>query len=129
MSGWKPLAVGIVVWFALSAVVQADPIGSSNQFNWVAYFAGTGGGPVAPVTTSSPITNAPATQPPAPQAPSPAAAPAPVSIVANVPIVQPQLSTPAVSNSSAPVDAFINLGSGPYPLQKSITAGNCAALV
>jgi len=120
MANRKPLALGILVWAAMTAAVQADPIGSPNQFNWVAYFAGLNGGSAAPGNPSAAATSAVAGQPLTQVQQS--TAPAPVSVLANAPVAQPPAST-----SSAPVDAFINLGNGPYPLQGSITSGGAQA--
>ena len=134
MADRKPLALGILVWAALSTVVQADPIGSPNQFNWVAYFAGQPGSCPCPqpAPAPTPVPAAPpaavSTQLQAPQIQVSAPAPSPsVSVLANAPVSQPQSSAPAPSPSSAPVDAFINLGNGPYPLQNTITTGNAGA--
>jgi hypothetical protein len=133
MSAKKPLALGILVWAASFNIVRADPITWPNNFNWVAYFAGqngnAGSNPVA-ATSTPPVTQPVSPQVVAPSAP-PVQAPAttPISLVANAPVMQP---TPAPTPtpvsvapaSSGPVDAFINLGSGPYPLAGSITTGN-----
>jgi hypothetical protein len=61
---------------------------------------------------------------------SQAPAPTSMSLIANAPVAQPQmqpqsLATPMTSASAAsgPVDAFINLGNGPYPLSNTITTG------
>jgi hypothetical protein len=154
MSAWKPLALGIVVWAASSSVVQADPISSPNQFNWVVYFAGGNGNAPVPIS-STPSTNTivapqPSTPPQAPSqtaptqpapyqpapyqaapyqpAPSQAAVSTAQSLVANAPVAQPSpamaVSAPSMAPSSGKVDAFINLGTGPYPLANSITTGN-----
>ncbi len=120
MANRKPLALGILVWAAMTAAVQADPIGSPNQFNWVAYFAGLNGGAGAAGSPGAATANAVAGQPLA--AAQQATATAPVSLLANAPVAQPPAST-----SSAPVDAFINLGNGPYSLQGSITSGGAQA--
>ncbi len=145
MSALKPLALGILVWATSSSVIRADPITGPNNFNWVAYFAGqngNGGGysapasslPVAPVAPmiSQPSLAQPVSTPVITQSPlTVQAAPiAPVSVVANAPVMQPPATPPAVSAapaSSGPVDAFINFGNGPFPLQNSITTGNAQA--
>jgi hypothetical protein len=77
-------------------------------------------------SNAQPVATPPMMQP---AATVPPAASEPVSVVANAPVMQPNL-TPAVSAapaSSGPVDAFINLGNGPYPLQNAITTGNAQA--
>ncbi len=144
MSAFKPLAVGILVWAASGSVIRAEPITWPSNFNWVAYFAGQNGNgegdsapastspaaPIAPVASqpslSQPVSTPAITQ----QPPTVQAAPtAPITVVANAPVMQPQ-PTPAVSAApapSGPVDAFINLGNGPYPLQNPITTGNAEA--
>jgi hypothetical protein len=123
MADRKPLGLGILVWAALSTVVQADPIGSPNQFNWVAYFAGQPGSAPVPAPAAAPAV---VTQTQAPQLQVSAPVPSPsVSVLANAPVAQPQVMAPATS--SAPVDAFVNLGNGPYPLENSITTGNAGA--
>ena len=88
---------------------------------------------------AAPIVYSPPTQPQL--SPPIANSPAPQPIIANGPVnsglyaspmASPQAvvntpSTPApaaVASSSGPVDAYINLGVGPYPAQSSITTGN-----
>ena len=148
MSALRPLALGILVWAALGTVVRADPISWPPNFNWVAYFAGpngNGGGDSAPASTpaaavtppaavAAPVTSqsslVPTVSPQAvtQQAPTvPASTNGPISLIANAPVAQPQPATPPVSTApaySGPVNALINLGSGPYPLQNAITTGN-----
>jgi hypothetical protein len=143
MSALRPLALGILVWTASGSIIRADPITWPSNFNWVAYFAGQNGNGEsfpAPASTSAAAPIAPAVSQPssAQQLPNqavmqpaptlPAASTAPISVVANAPVMQPQpVATPAISAappSSGPVDAFINLGNGPYPLQNAITTGN-----
>jgi hypothetical protein len=144
MSALKRLALGILVWAALGTVIRADPITWPSDFNWVAYFAGQDGngqGFSAPASTTqagliAPMVSQPSlaqrVSPPAVTqvAPTVQAAPiASISVVANAPVMQPQ-SLAAVSTApapSGPVDAFINLGNGPYPLQNPITTGNAQA--
>jgi hypothetical protein len=164
MSAWKPLALGIVVVAALSSAVQADPISWPNEYNWVAYFAGANGKPVA-AAHSAPAATAPAATaayvappmttmalqatsvappatpaaPPATPASPPTVQAAPIqptmaptqSLIANVPVAQPvqafAAAAPALSTSTGAVDAFINLGNGPYPLANSITTGGAQA--
>ncbi len=102
--------------------------------------------PVSPVAAPQ---AAPADTPAPPSSPSPAPAvqAAPVQPVAPQPqpvettpaatanaainSVQPALvslpsapATPAIASPSGPVNAFLNLGAGPYPLQSTITTGN-----
>jgi hypothetical protein len=139
MSAFKPLALSVLVWAAMDSVVRADAITWPSNYNWVTYFAGqngNGGGTPAPASTSVPptLTTQPAavTIQPSPQPPAPAPTPvATESVVANVPTMQAQapsyaqtVSAPTSAVTSGPVDAFINLGNGPYPLQSTITTGN-----
>jgi hypothetical protein len=148
MSALKPLALCILVVVSMDSVVRADAITWPSNTNWVTYFAGpngNGGSTPAPASTTpdpfqpsqpAAVTTQPSPQPP-PSAPAPVAMP---MVVANVPVMQAPAptftpttsapvsapSTPAAASapSSGPVDAFINLGNGPYPLQSIITTGN-----
>jgi hypothetical protein len=139
MSALRPLALGMLVWAAMDNVVRADAITWPSNYNWVTYFAGqngSDGGTSAPVSTSvaptQPSQPAAITIQPPLQPPAPAPAPVPAqAVVANVPTMQapaptytPTISAPASAPTSGPVDAFINLGNGPYPLQSAITTGN-----
>jgi hypothetical protein len=146
MPTMKPLALGIFVWATALGVVQADPITWPTNLNWVAYFAGqdgSGGNSLAqamsPPATSAPQMSVPVmnrlvAMPVAAPAPAPVQAPAPppVSLIANAPVSQPTpvaqpqvvtAPTTAAAAPSGPVDAFINLGNGPYPLASVITTG------
>jgi len=143
MSALKPLALGMLVWVAMDNVVRADAIAWPSNYNWVTYFAGQNGNAGnTPAPASAPVAPSPPAPPaavpiqPSPQPPPPAPAPAPTpiaaqSVVANVPAMQvpapsftPPASAPISAIASGPVDAFINLGNGPYPLQSAITTGN-----
>ena len=134
MSEKKPLALGILVWAVSFGVVRADPITWPSNFNWVAYFAGQ----TMAVEAATPLPR-PALRPGRAvcsgvysgghsrrcDSDAQAAVNAPVSLIANAPVARPPstpVSTPAAS--SGPVDAFINLGTGPYPLAGDITTGN-----
>ena len=146
MSALKPLALGMLVWAAMDNVVRADAITWPSNYNWVTYFAGqngNGGGTPAPASTSV----AP-TQPPQPAAVTVQPSPQPYRTRSRTaPCTSPGRSSnsrgqrarhagpsrrasPRPSqrrrrlSSSGPVDAFINLGNGPYPLQSTITTGN-----
>lgn len=82
----------------------------------------------APSAVSTPaVVSAPQPQP----APAPAATTTPAVIAtSSQSSILPAVVTPAAAASavtapsSGPVDAFINLGNGPYPLAYSITTGN-----
>ncbi len=146
MAAWKPLALGITIWGLTGSVVHADPISWPSGLNdWMIYLAApSGGGSVAPPPVSYHVVssqNTPA-QPvpvspsqPTPVQPSPSG---PVNVVANTPwvVVPPTppvtvsapslaVSAPAPSPpvSTGPVDGYINLGAGPYPLASTITTG------
>jgi len=142
MSALKPLALGIVLWGIMGSVVRADPITWPIDLNnWLSYWAGQNGGagnaaaaPSSYSPAASPISYAPAEA--APATPvlrwgQPASA-ATSTIVANAPLSfnQPASapSAPSVPTATAapsgPVDAFVNLGNGPYPQQSTITTGN-----
>jgi hypothetical protein len=141
MPAMKPLALGILVWATALGVVKADPITWPTNLNWVAYFAGedgSGGNSPAPATSapriSVPVMSQLVAMPVATPVPAPvqAPAPAPVSLIANAPVAQPApmaqpqivaAPTTAAPAPSGPVDAFINLGNGPYPLASAITTG------
>jgi len=143
MSALNRLALGVVAWAATGSILRADPITGPNNFNWVIYFAGQNGGdagssgpvstyPAAAVPAVTP--QPPPSQPVAPPAPQPAppepVPTTPATVVSNVPgvPVTPVASAPTISMnvpaSSGPVDAFINLGNGPYPFADTITTGN-----
>ena len=148
MSALRPLVLGIVVWAVLSNGVRAEPITLPTNLDWVAYFAGQNGNAAAPAavfpfmfvpsstsqpqsqepattTSESVFTNAPVTQPQSATTTS-------VSVLANAPVMQPQSatpSTPSPATSAGSVDAFINLGNGPYPSAKYHHDRQCPALV
>jgi hypothetical protein len=145
MSALKPLALGFLVWAASGNIIRAEPITWPSNFNWVAYFAGQNGdgagfsapassslpAPIPPPVVSQPLVAQPVSTPAVmQQALAAQVAPtAAVSVVANAPVMQPQSLPPvaAAPAPSGPVDAFINLGNGPYPLQNPITTGNAQA--
>jgi hypothetical protein len=140
MSALRPIVLGIVVWGVMTNAVRADPITWSDWMAWLAGpNGGNGGGSVTLGNFFPPIVT-PQQPPPPPSSPV-SSSPAPQPIIANGPInsglyASPMTSTPVVANSSAapasaavasssgPVDAYINLGVGPYPAQSSITTGN-----
>ena len=132
MSAWKPLALGIMVTATWSGLVNADPISSPGRFDWVAYFAGQHASAPAPAVVSTPTAPALVVMPTPVQVTQPTVSlpvVSPVqSVVTNAPVAPVQPATPSPSSPapapSGPVDAFINLGTGPYPLQNVITTGN-----
>lgn len=146
MSALRPIVLGVIVWGVMANLVRADPITWSD---WTAWFVGqnqgSGGGSVNLGNFSAPIV-APTQPRPQPSPPNTLTA-APQPILASGPVISnaavspglnasPMMSAPAVASSSSapasgpvmsaatPVDAFINLGAGPYPAQSSITTGN-----
>jgi len=134
--------LAIVLWGITGSVVRADPI---KWPNWLVYMAGENGGegnaaaaPISYAPAAVPISYAPAEVAPATPVltwgqPASAATP---TVIANAPLSfnQPASALPTAPSSpsvpttnpapSGPVDAFINLGNGPYPQQSTITTGN-----
>ena len=146
MSAMKPLALGVLVWAASLGVVRADPITWPTNFNWVAYFAGENSTAASSSAQFPPTTSPPAAAPPAPsvrrshrllrcRAAGSAggnrrgrAGVAHRQRTGGTAAVTPSVTRPHRSDApapapSGPVDAFINLGNGPYPLASTITTG------
>jgi len=144
MSALKPLALGILLWGIIGGVVRADPIRwQIGVDDWAAYFAGQSGGDgnaaAAPISNSAqaaPISDSvagPVSASPDLTWGQPASTP---TVIATAPssFNQPPSAVPTVPSSpslptagpasSGPVDAYINLGTGPYPQQSTITTGN-----
>lgn len=118
MSAVKALAWSAVVLVAATQATWASGIGS-GQITWTSWATPNGvfQVPVEPAVTTASLFGA--STPPA-SVPSPStayAAPAPTTYAA--PVATP--STAAVP--SARYDAFINLGSGPYPNADHLTSG------
>jgi hypothetical protein len=137
MSALKPLGLGILVWGIIGSTVRADPIRwQTGVENWLYYLAAqnSGNASAAPAQTDDTVAAAvPVTHPLRWGQPASATTPA---VVANAPlsfnqpasavptpVVAPSLPSPAMA-SSGPVNAFINLGSGPYAQASVITTGN-----
>jgi hypothetical protein len=82
-----------------------------------------------PVSAPQPAPSAPLTAAPTPVAANIPAAPVAAPIM-TAPVVPAPVAMPAVAPAatapapSGPVNAFINLGNGPYPLAAAITTGN-----
>jgi len=134
----------------MGGVVRADPIRwQISAADWAAYAAGQSGGegnaataPISNTVQAAPISGSVAApvpaspvltwgQPASTPTPTPTStvtASAPLSFNQPAPAVPTAPSSPSVSTagpaSSGPVDAFINLGTGPYPQQSVITTGN-----
>jgi hypothetical protein len=130
-------------------IFLAAPTGQASSGPVATYAApvATTAATTATATAPTPAPPAPAPQPAPPQpqaAPQPAPTQPPVSIPTPVaatpvaspvvpvvtppPVVSAPISMPApaapATTASGPVNAFINLGGGPYPLASSITTGN-----
>jgi hypothetical protein len=142
MSALRPIVLGIVIWGFMTNGVRADPI---TWPDWMAWLVGQnqgngdGGSTVNLGNFSAPIVASPQPQP---QPMSPVtSSPTPQPILTNGPInsglyASPMTSTPVIANasptpapavvasSSSPVNAYINLGLGPYAAQSTITTGN-----
>ena len=128
MSALRPAVLGIMVVGILAHEVRAEPI---SWPGWLAFIVnqtqpGNGnrlsGHASAPIAPSQPITYSPLT--PIYAEPQPIIANAPVNggLIAT-PLAMSAVAPPAVAAvpaipsaaAAAPVDAFINLGAGPYP--------------
>ena len=141
MSAWKRVTLGLLLCALVGNVAQADPITwPIGLDNWLIYRAapsdGGGAPPAAPISysvpTGIPAANQPAPAQPAPPQSAPVQPPSspPPNVTANTHLsLALAPSAPAAAPSPAPVtsspaDAFINLGSGSYPQQSTITTGN-----
>jgi hypothetical protein len=151
MTAVKTLAIGALV---IGAVAQAASAGhySGDSFNWIGWNAGTGeilgnnttvhpfpliavAPSIAPASTSAPATNNPATSiiaavAAATPAPAPAATIAPMVATATTYSAPAPISAPAPAASASPVttyDAFLNLGSAPFPDASNLTANTPSA--
>jgi hypothetical protein len=136
MSSMKRLGLGIVLWGTMGSTLRADPIRwQTGAENWLYYLAGQNGagGNAAPASTDdSAAAPAPVTQTlrwgqSASSAPTAVLASAALSVdqpasAAAVPAPASSIATSA-SASSGPVNAFINLGAGPYAQESTITTG------
>ncbi len=119
MAVWKPYAVGVLVCVALTGSVHADTLSWANglwgQSRIQVYQQGSGSGSVAAPSAADVNAAAGNGQMPVNTGVPPATPPPPI----------PAPPAPAANTSaSGPVDAFLNLGTGPYPEQSLITTGN-----
>jgi hypothetical protein len=124
-------------------VFLAAPTGQASAGPVAAYSAPAVTVPATPAPAPAPAPQPTPIQPVAqvPAPPQPVLSdPTPVPAATAVSPVVPPLMTPSVesapvsmptaapaavtTNPSAPVDAFVNLGTGPYPLASAITTGN-----
>jgi hypothetical protein len=153
MSAVKTLAFGAAAWFGLGFVpAQADSISKSKAERlWTMVWSA---GAVNSYQSSAATPSQPAVAAPAPTpAPAPAPAPVtPIiatsisqpTIVQNAPMIAaPMTAAPSIepvvqaasfqpattaitaaTGGSAPVDAFINMTTGPYPSASALGAGN-----
>jgi hypothetical protein len=119
MTALKKLALSVLVWQSLSLSTQAAPMSGSTG-NWAWWWSSN---PYSVASLWTPNQLATAFYGPS-VTPAPAAAQV---LSAATPVVTPPAP---ISYASAPVspapavNAFINLGTGPYPLATQITTGN-----
>ena len=119
MAAWKPFALGVLVCGALTGSVPADTLTWANglwgQSRIQVYQQDSGSGSVAAPSTGDVTAAGGIGQPAGSSVVVPATPPSPSTPVPSAPAV----ATPAGS----PADAFLNLGTGPYPEQSMITTG------
>jgi hypothetical protein len=125
MSWLKPLVLGIFVWGVVATAVRADGLTWTNAASdgWAAYLAqltNSSNGDVISFNNPPPI--------PTPLAAPLLAAPVTMPVQANDVSNIPPSTAPAAPFSPAPaapapVNGFINLGTGPYPGAAAITTG------
>jgi hypothetical protein len=125
MSASKRLGLAILLWATLGTTVRADPIRwQQSAESWLYYLAGQndGSGGAAPAASSGPATSV---TPAMPVLRWGEAAPPPESsVVANAPVSFDQPVSAPAPTPSGPINAFINLGAGPYAQASTITTGN-----
>jgi hypothetical protein len=137
MSSLKPLVLGISVWGLIAVGVRADALTwpNSTPENWAIYLAGASGTSSSNVITFNNYWAAIPT-PAAPLASTvPTTTTAQTTVISNVPatttVASPfsaaAASSSNSSSSSPPVDAYLNLGYGPYPNSALITTGGAQA--
>ena len=142
MTALRNLSLSFLIWGLLTLPATAAPVSSAgNSWAWwsTAYsspatsnwspvqFASSFYGPsVKSSSTPAPVV-ASASPPAAAPAPVPVAAPAPVAastpVAASVPAAYSTTSIAAPPTTPV-ADAYVNLGTGPYPLASQITTGN-----
>jgi hypothetical protein len=140
MSAAKRLSLGVLVWGIVGSTAGADPIRwQTGPENWLYYLAGpgngsSGSGTGAPAPTDSSFAApAPVMQPlrwgqSASAATDPVVANAALSFNQPASAVPTPMAAPSIPSaapvSPGPVNAFINLGTGPYAQESTITTGN-----
>jgi hypothetical protein len=147
MSARKHLVLCVLAWGIIPSAVKADPITWPDAMlaQWTTWLAAqpgeSGGGPVvigdpysAPMQLPAALPSPPAQSAPAPASTSPQGLSlnqvsngypgAMASGGANAFVSQTAPPVSAGASSATPVDAYINLGTGPYPLANTITTGN-----
>ncbi|SIO62446.1 PEP-CTERM protein-sorting domain-containing protein [Singulisphaera sp. GP187] len=121
MSFRKTLSVGILAWSTLGTVALADPITAvSGSGAWTFWSQASGNVVGTPTYAKTDVPVAPV--------PVPAPAPAPQPVVATpAPPLTPSYTSPTPppvqSSSSAPVDAYLNFGTGSYAGASLMTSG------
>jgi hypothetical protein len=132
MTVWKAAAVGILVGGALTGSAWADAMswvgGGWGQSKVSIYGQGVGAAnPTPNVVSNSPGTTTTGSASPqiisAVQAGGPAAG-NPAFASSATTLTNAPYGPPGGTGGASPVDAFVNLGSGPYPEQNQITTGN-----
>ena len=128
MSRAKLVVLGFFAWATLGGLARADVI--SNGTQWTFWNASSG----AVSNLGSPSNSSP--QPPAapPSTPSPSqdsssSPPAPSSPPSSAPMSYsaPAPSASAGTSSGTTYDAFVNMGSGPFPSASTLTTGGAQA--
>ncbi len=127
MDSLKQLGLGICIWGVIAIGVKADGLTWTNAASdgWAPYLAQLN-------STSNANTISFNNPPPIPTSPAPplSAVPTTTTIqannISNIPPTTTQaapFSAGAAPTAAAPVDGFINLGTGPYPNAALITTG------
>lgn len=139
----RTLVLGLLVALVLGPVARGDALrrfGRRESLRWGSYRPNAEAIPVVPIRVLTPPENAPAAPPPpvAPPTPAPGPQAAAADVMtrwATIPQVNPDPSpTPSTATvhaseakiAPAPsyaVDAFVNLGEGPYAQEGALTAG------
>lgn len=124
MTAFKNLALGVLVWQLLGISSQAAPMSGATG-NWAWWWSSN---PDSVTSAWTPNQLATAFYGPSASAQSNAntqvfSAAAPAAVTAP-PVSYSSSAASSSLTSASPVNAFINLGTGPYPLASQITTGN-----